>query len=100
MKMTVQNLLDEINDLVDAFMTAANEVVPAVLGLDDRCAHRLYVTEDAIIVNKSNDKSLQYYGGFEYVLDESRHEIGDWVFYSAEHPRVAEHLSRYCDENA
>lgn len=96
--MKFDDLFFEMNELVDRYMKGAKEVLPEDLGLDRRAAYRLFVTEEVIAVIKSNDRSLQYYGGFEYVDKDYRIEIGGWVFYSAEDDRVADHLSRIFDE--
>ena len=72
------------------------EVSAEQLGLDRRsfwgCA---YVDESAIVVIKDQDRTLQYYGGFEYVDKDYRREVGDYVFYLAEDSRVKGHIDRY-----
>lgn len=96
--MNFEDLFFEMNELIDRYLMGAKEVLPEDLGLDRRAAYRLFVTEEVIAVIKSNDRSLQYYGGFEYVDKDYRTEIAGWVFYSAEDDRVAGHLSRIFDE--
>lgn len=96
--MNFDDIISETNVLVNRYLAGAQEVLPEDLGLDRRAGYRMFVTEEAIAVIKSNDRSLQYYGGFEYVNKDYRTEIGEWVFYSAEDDRVAEHLSRFFDE--
>lgn len=54
-------------------------------GLDRRCGD-IMIGDDFIA--SSDRKSLDYYGGFEYVDDECRQIIGDWVIYSRESGRV------------
>lgn len=49
--------------------------------------------KDAILVAKHNDRTLQYYGGFEYVDKDYRLELGAYVLYSADDPRVAKHIN-------
>lgn len=93
--MDFQDLLFESNNLVNRYLARAAEVLPEDLGLDRRAAYRLFITDEVIAVTKNCDRTLQYYGGFEYVGKEYRQEIGDWVFYSAEDDRVGEHLDRY-----
>lgn len=65
-------------------------------GLDSRCG-LIYINEECIAVDKRNDRTLQYYGGFEYVDKEFRKEMGDYVFYFNEDARVSEHIDRYYD---
>jgi hypothetical protein len=69
----------------------------ADLGLDPRAGYSVYVTRDCVIVDKSYDSSMQYYGGFEYVNKEYRKEIGDYVFYmiESEDSRVAECIKHF-----
>lgn len=93
--MNFETLLDNIDELIDGYLNGAQEVLPEDLGLDRRAAYRLFITDDVIAVTKDGDRSLQYYGGFEYVDPEYRRELGSWVFYSAEDDRVAGHLDRY-----
>jgi len=92
--MDLFELIDNISELTDNFI-GNMELVPANrLGLDPRCG-KLFVSPDCIGVYKGNDRTLQYYGGFEYVDIEYRHEMGDYVFYSAEDNRVRDHLEQY-----
>lgn len=78
------------------FVGQMTEVKAKQLGLDARAFYGVaYVDESAIVVSKDQDRSLQYYGGFEYVDKDYRREVGDYVFYLAEDDRVREHLDRY-----
>lgn len=65
------------------------------LGLDPRAAYQLWIGQDFIAVRSSDDRSLQYYGGFEYVDKEFRVECGEYVFYSTDDNRVYDHHERY-----
>ena len=66
------------------------------IGLDPRSASKLYICDEGIIVYLDNDRTLQYYGGFEYVDSIGcRYQLGDWVFYSAEDDRVRDHIDRF-----
>ena len=40
-------------------------------------------------------RTLDYYGGFEYVHKYYRREVGDYVFYLAEDDRVRGHIERF-----
>ena len=92
--MDLFELIDEVTELTDAFVGKIGKVNPEQLGLDNRCG-KLFVSPDCIGVYKSNDRALQYYGGFEYVDIEYRYEFGDYVFYSAEDNRVRNCLEHY-----
>jgi hypothetical protein len=95
--MDLFELIDEVTELTDAFVGNMVNVKPERLGLDGRCGS-LFVSPDCIAVYKGNDRSLQYYGGFEYINDMHRHEMGDYVFYSREATRVDEALETYLNK--
>jgi len=86
-------LCQSVERLVNDFTATLKEVEPQDLGLDERCG-KLYVSDETIATRKIRDKSLRYYGGFEYVDDSYRIEVSDWVFYLAICPRVGDHLER------
>jgi len=65
------------------------------VGLDLR-AGRLYVTEDAIVV-QGHTGSLEYYGGFEYVDADYKTQVGEYTIYYADDERVAGCLEIYND---
>jgi len=67
------------------------------LGLDRRSAYGVWVDEDALIVSKDEDRTLQYYGGFEYVDKRSRIECGDYVIYTNDDDRVEGCLDFYAE---
>ena len=92
--MNLFSLIDGVTELTDGYV-ANMELVPANrLGLDPRCG-KLFISPDCIGVYKGNDRTLQYYGGFEYVDLDYRYEFGDYVFYSYEDSRVQNHLETY-----
>jgi hypothetical protein len=46
---------------------------------------RLYVNRDDRVIASNNVRSLDYYGGFEYIKEgEGRTTIGDWTFYQGD----------------
>ena len=92
--MDLFELIDNVTELTDTFVGDMVLVPAKQLGLDNRCG-KLFVSPDCVGVYKGNDRTLQYYGGFEYVDKEYRHEMGDYVFYSAEDNRVQGHLETY-----
>jgi hypothetical protein len=96
--MNLFKLIDEVTELTDSFVGSNMEMVPAnSLGLDIRCG-KVFVSPDCIAIHKANDRAVQYYGGFEYVDKEFRHEMGDFVFYSAEDGRIQGHLETYLNK--
>jgi hypothetical protein len=93
--MNLFKLIDDVTELTDSFVGSNMQMVPAnQLGLDIRCG-KVFVSPDCIAIHKANDRAVQYYGGFEYVDKEFRHEMGDFVFYSSEDDRIQGHLETY-----
>jgi hypothetical protein len=90
------NLMHEINEKVEDLINEEfREVTPKDVGLDSRAGYRLFINEDYIAVSKGNRRSLDYYGGFEYVDEEHVTVLGDYVFYSADDERVQDHLDEF-----
>jgi hypothetical protein len=48
---------------------------------DRRAAYEIWVSEDCVVVKKDHDRTLQYYGGYEYIDKSLRMEVGDYVVY-------------------
>ena len=92
--MNLFELIDEVTELTDSYIGTMKKVPADKLGLDHRCG-KLFVSPECIGVYKSNNNGLRYYGGFEYINDMHRHEMGDYVFYSREATRVADCLEYY-----
>jgi hypothetical protein len=92
----LHELISEINSKVDGLIDEEfREVTPKEVGLDSRAAYRLFINEDFIAVSKGNRRTLDYYGGFEYVDEEHVTVLGDMVFFSADDERVQGHLDEF-----
>jgi hypothetical protein len=89
----ILDLADEVQDLVERHVQGMRRVSAVELGLDIRCG-RAYVDEDmqAIVVDSGNARSYNYYGGFEYIDDEDKRTLGDYVIYLDSSERVREAL--------
>ena len=85
------DLVDEVQDMVERQVQGMRRVSANELGLDIRCG-RAYVDEDCIVVDAGNARSYDYYGGFEYIDDEDKRVLGDYVVYLATADRVMEAL--------
>lgn len=89
-------MLNELEEMIDNFMvrvvSEAKEVTAADMGLDHRAGHEFFVSDCLryIFAKNRNVRTLDYYGGFEYVDSSCRNTIGEWTFYSADDQRVAE----------
>ena len=93
--MNIYDLISETERMAKEAISTMKEVSPTELGLDIRAGYRLYVSDNCIAATKANNRSLAYYGGFEYVDAAYRIELGDYVLYSDEDDRVRSHLNRY-----
>ena len=91
-------LQDQINNLVEQYFEDSNAVKVSTeeIGLDIR-AGTVFVstTEGWIAAVGRNVRTLEYYGGFEYISEGDRMSIGDTTFYSNESSRVARALEHY-----
>ena len=99
----MSQVLDLVYDLDDQIRAVVRElpyVAADEIGLDRRAAYRVWVDEDAIIVSRDQDRTLQYYGGFEYVDKAARTECGDYVIYTNDDQRVADCLEYYYESQA
>lgn len=92
------DMVEQFDRQLADWVATLPEVLPEDLGLDRRCGYRIYVAEDGLVVPKYSDRSLQYYGGFEYVDKDCRIEYGDWVFYSCNDDRVNACMDRFEEE--
>ena len=92
----LRELLSEMNSKVEGLIDEEfREVTPKEIGLDTRAGYRLFINEDYIAVSRGNRRSLDYYGGFEYVDEEHITVLGDMVFYSSDDERVQGHLDEF-----
>jgi hypothetical protein len=85
------DMIDAVNEVVERNIRT-NFVQQSTndLGLDIRCG-RVYVdvNDQVIAVPSHNIRTLDYYGGFEYIKEgEGRTTIGDYTFFTTESDRV------------
>tara|TARA_B100000214_G_scaffold326015_1_gene263840 strand:+ start:10156 stop:10527 length:372 start_codon:yes stop_codon:yes gene_type:complete len=92
-------LQDQIRNLVDEYFedSGAARVSAEAVGLDHRAGYVFVSTDEGwIAAVAGNVRSLEYYGGFEYVDDKL--SIGEITFYSSDSSRVADAIEYYNDE--
>ena len=77
----VQKYIEE-SDVVEIGSLGLEE-----LGLDFRCG-RILISVDEGFVAACNPRSIEYYGGFEYIDSEFKLDAGDYRFYDSEADRV------------
>ena len=89
----IMDLADEVQDMVERQVAGMRRVSATELGLDQRCGFA-YVDEDmeAIVVDDARARSFNYYGGFEYISDEDKRTLGDYVIYFRTNDRVNDAL--------
>ena len=76
MSMDFNDLWMAANELAEEALLSAGEYRPEALGLDYRAAHTIHVGTGFLAVTREADRTLQYYGGFEYVKPEHRLQLG------------------------
>ncbi len=91
----ILSYIDEVSDRMRRILNDMEYTTPDSMGLDRRAGYRLWINEDCIVVDKDNDRSLQYYGGFEYVDRDYRVEMGDYVIYLSDDERVQGHIDTF-----
>ena len=91
-------LQEQIEQMVDQYFedSGAQRVSAEAVGLDHRAGYVFISTEEGWIASR-NTRSLEYYGGFEYIGEEYRVTVGEITFYSSDHSRVADAIEYYND---
>jgi hypothetical protein len=89
----IMDLADEVQDMVERQVMGMRRVSATELGLDQRCGFA-YVDEamECIVVDGSRARSFNYYGGFEYISDEDKRQLGDYTIYFNTCDRVSDAL--------
>ena len=95
----IMDLADEVQDMVERQVAGMRRVSASDLGLDNRCGFA-YVDEDmeCIVVDNSRARSFNYYGGFEYIQEEDKRQLGDYTVYLNTSGRVSEALECLMEE--
>ena len=92
------DLVDEVQDMVERQVQGMRRVNAKQLGLDIRCGSA-YVDDNMeyIVVEGSNERSYNYYGGFEYIDDEDKRQLGDYTVFLNTSDRVQEALECFME---
>ena len=95
----IYGLQHSIEQIVEQFLKDSNAVLIGAhgleeLGLDFRCG-RIYVSVDGDFVAACNSRSIEYYGGWEYIDSEFKFDAGDYRFYDREADRVDSVIQNY-----
>lgn len=80
--MPIQSAIENAMEAIEAAVAELPRVSAAKIGLDPR-AGRVYVDldEQCIVADRHSVRSLDYYGGFEYVSEDAVVSIGDYKIY-------------------
>ena len=89
-------LQEQIEQMVDQYFedSGAQRVSAEAVGLDHRAGYVFISTEEGWIASR-NTRSLEYYGGFEYIGEEYKVIVGATTFYSSDHSRVSDAIEHY-----
>ena len=92
-------MIDEIQYIVERHVQGLRRVTANELGLDMRCG-RAYIGEnmDCIIVD-GDARSFNYYGGFEYIEDEDKRQLGDYTVFLDTSERVRDALEALMEKD-
>ena len=85
------DMIDAVNEVVERNIRTKFTQVPASdLGLDNRCGRLLVdIVDEVIAVPNHNIRTLDYYGGFEYIKEgEGRVTVGDYTFFTSDNELV------------
>ena len=96
--MSLYQLHEQIDQTISDFLSESESYELGsrgleLVGLDFRCG-RITVSIDNDFVLSSNSRSIEYYGGWEYIDSEFKTEYGDYTFYDGEANRVASVIER------
>ena len=94
--MSVFEMKEELNQLAEElFSNVGKRVTPAELGFDERTARCFWRGPEWLALHQSQLAVAQYYGGLEYVHYEHVLHFGDYVFFSTDDSRIANHWDRF-----
>ena len=85
------DMIDSVNEVVERnIRNNFTQESATKLGLDQRCG-RMYVdvNDQVIAVHAYNLRTVDYYGGFEYIAEgDGRQTVGDYTFFTCVNERV------------
>jgi hypothetical protein len=92
---TVSELIDFTDRAINQLVAKMKNGTPKMFGLDNRSASRLYTDGEYIAVKDREKRTLEYYGGFEYIDDSNKIHLGNYVLYSNTSERVDEAIEYF-----
>jgi len=98
--MELLNVIDEANEMLGNVIEDLPYVRADKIGLDSRAGHVFVDLNDELIITKAhNIRSLEYYGGFEYINDENTTTMGDYKIYGIDGDDRVEAAIEYYKEH-
>jgi hypothetical protein len=87
---------EKINDLIEQIVGGPDVIMINAedIGLDYRSGN-VYISVENDYVASASARSIEYYGGFEYIDSEYTTALGHIKFYSGEHSRVRDAIEYY-----
>lgn len=94
-------LVETIENAVEAYIKQSDVVEIGALGLNElgldfRCG-RILISVNEGFVAACNPRSIEYYGGWEYIDSEYKLDAGDYRFYDSEASRASSVIENYRD---
>ena len=94
-------LVETIDNAVEQYIKDSDVVEIGALGLEElgldfRCG-RILISVNERFVAASNTRSIEYYGGWEYIDSEFKLETPEYTFYDGEASRVNSVIESYLD---
>ena len=84
------DMIDCVNEVIERHVRGMDHMTATKLGLDIR-AGRVYVNREEEVIAVECSRSIDYYGGFEYIKEgEGRTTCGSYTFFNTESTRVQE----------
>ena len=92
-------LEEQVEELLEKYMKSAEavRVSASKVGLDIRAGSVYVSVEENWIAVRGGTRTIDYYGGFEYIDPDERKTIGDYTFYEGDNDRVQDCLEYYSE---
>lgn len=95
----LDDILTEANDRIAKWLEEnATHGSADIIGLDRR-AGWVYVSDEAVVIEKHGRRSFDYYGGGECVDSGSRQSFGQYEIYLADDDRVMGWIEHFHEHN-
>jgi hypothetical protein len=92
------DILDFANEQVTGLLADEDQftfIRPEDCGLDNRTAYNVWIGDEGIVIRKSDLRTANYYGGFEYVDKEDIVAVGDYILYTINSDRIECHVDNW-----